>query len=205
MVTESYRVTDPKTLRALSHPLRQRIIFELTVRRSARAADLAEILSEPANAVSYHLRALAKADLIVEAPELARDSRDRVWKAKHPEGIYVSAADSSTAGDVLDREYLSWIQALISETLPRDEQAARARYMGGALLTKKEATDMFMEVAEVLERWRAHGMDAAAADPHDPERVFHYTGAFVGNREVPLKGSGASDSAEEVTPTSEVS
>jgi DNA-binding transcriptional ArsR family regulator len=204
MVKESYRVTDSATLRALAHPLRQRIILELSVRRSARAADLADILGEPANAISYHLRALAKAGLIVEAPELARDSRDRVWTAAHPEGVYVPPGAADPAGDLLDREYVNWISKLIAETIPEDPRATRGRYMGAALLTKDESHTMFLEVAEILERWRAHGMDAAAANPDDPNRVFHYVTAFVGNRDVEPGVKPVSEAAAEV-PTSTVS
>lgn len=202
MVKQSYRVTDPATLRALAHPLRQRIILELSVRRSARAADLAEILGEPANTISYHLRALAKANLIIEAPELARDSRDRVWTAAHPEGVYVAPGAAEAAGDPLEQEFVTWISKLIAETIPEDPRATRGRYMGAALLTKDEAHTMFLEVAETLERWRAHGMDAAAANPEDPERVFHYLAAFVGNRDLqPGVDAGPEDAAEAATST----
>lgn len=184
MVEQSFRVTDSATLRALAHPLRQRIILELSVRHSARAADLAEIVGEPANAVSYHMRSLAKANLLVEAPELARDSRDRVWKLAHPEGIYARPDADDPASDLFDQEYLSWIRSMLRETIPEDPHATRGRYMGAALLTKDESRTMFLELAEVLERWREHGMDAAAANPNDPQRVFHYIAAFVGNRDL---------------------
>lgn len=66
-------------LKALSHPLRRAALREVQQQRYLRAADLAERLGEPANKVSFHLRALADAGLIVEAPERARDRRDRVW------------------------------------------------------------------------------------------------------------------------------
>lgn len=202
MVTQSYRITDSSTLRALAHPLRQRIIMELSVRHSARAADLAEVMGEPANAVSYHLRALAKAALIVEAPELARDNRDRVWKVAHPEGIYVPAEESDLAGDLFDKQYLSWLRALMAETLPEDPRATRGRYMGGALLTKDESKKLFMEIAEVLERWRGHGMDAAALDPHNTDRIFHFTGAFIGNRDDEPSAGTAADLGLESPTTS---
>ncbi len=206
MVKQSYRVTDSATLRALAHPLRQRIILELSVRRSARAADLAEIIGEPANAISYHLRSLAKANLIVEAPELARDSRDRVWTAAHPEGVYVAPGAADPASDLLDQEFVSWVSKLIGETLPEDPLATRGRYMGAALLTKDESHTLFMELAEVLERWREHGMDASAANPDDPERVFHYLAAFVGNRDLPSSAGPDPDSTDaDEAPTTSVS
>lgn len=190
-------MTDPATLRALAHPLRQRIILELSVRHSARAADLAEIIGEPANAVSYHLRSLAKANLLVESPELARDSRDRVWTLAHPEGVHVPASAVDPAGESLDKDFASWVSKMMAETLPADPLATRAKYQGAALLTKTESHSLFMELAEVLERWREHGMDAAAELPKDPERVFHYLAAFVGNRELPAgEYSDATDAGE---------
>ncbi|MEO6941392.1 MAG: helix-turn-helix domain-containing protein [Terrimesophilobacter sp.] len=204
MVKTSYRVTDPATLRALAHPLRQRILMELTVRRSLRAADLADILGEPANAVSYHLRALAKADLLVEAPELARDSRDRVWTLTHPEGVYVPADVGDAGDDVFTDQFLTWVGDLLMERVPKDPRASRGRYVGAALLTKDESHQLFMELAEVLERWREHGMNASAANPHNPNRVFHYTAALVGNRAEDSVLHGNPDDAEE-PPTSSVS
>jgi len=67
-------------LKAYAHPLRRRIARSVTGRGYARAADIAADLGEPANSVSFHLRVLAEAGLIEEAPEHARDKRDRVWK-----------------------------------------------------------------------------------------------------------------------------
>src|SRR5690625_5956976 len=64
-------------LRALAHPLRMQLLQRLGGRGTARAADLAADLGVPANSVSYHLRILAKGGAIVEAPEAARDKRDR--------------------------------------------------------------------------------------------------------------------------------
>src|SRR5690606_22496775 len=68
-------------LKAYAHPLRRRIAKAVGARGHARAADIAADLGVPANSVSFHLRVLADADLIEEAPEHARDKRDRVWKA----------------------------------------------------------------------------------------------------------------------------
>lgn len=76
----SVRLSSPM-LKAMSHPLRRRILELMHGDVPRRAADLAELLGEPANSVSFHLRQLAKAGLIVEAPEHARDRRDRVWMA----------------------------------------------------------------------------------------------------------------------------
>jgi DNA-binding transcriptional ArsR family regulator len=167
-------------LRALAHPLRQRILWELSVRNYARATDLAGILGEPANSVSYHLRALAKADAVEEAPEFARDSRDRVWRLAHPEGFYAPAG--SPAADILAEEQLGWIRDFLHETLEREPGSARGAYLGAAMLTEAEAKGMFGEIAEILERWRLRGAEEATANPDDPERVYHRSVFLIGNR-----------------------
>lgn len=69
-------------LKAYAHPLRRRMIRLFARREHLRAADVAADLDVPANSASFHLRVLADAGLIEEAPEHARDRRDRVWKAR---------------------------------------------------------------------------------------------------------------------------
>ena len=71
-------MTSP-VLKALTHPLRRRIVRLMRSGDPMRATDLAERLDVAANSVSFHLRRLAAAGMIREAPELARDRRDRVW------------------------------------------------------------------------------------------------------------------------------
>lgn len=68
-------------LRALAHPTRRRILRVLPGLESARASDVARTLDIPVNQASFHLRTLGAAGLIQEAPEAARDRRDRVWRA----------------------------------------------------------------------------------------------------------------------------
>ncbi|WOF23209.1 helix-turn-helix domain-containing protein [Microbacterium betulae] len=69
-----------KQLKAKAHPVRLQLEHALGRRGFARAADLAADLGLPANQISFHLRVLADAGLIEEAPEHARDRRDRVWR-----------------------------------------------------------------------------------------------------------------------------
>ncbi|GAB3390997.1 hypothetical protein GCM10027568_15890 [Humibacter soli] len=166
-------------LRALAHPLRQRIMWELGARDHLRAADLAKITGEPANSLSFHLRSLAKAGLIKELPDLAKDSRDRVWGMTYPEGVYFPEADLARNTLIADR--LDWLRGILDESLPRDPKAARLLYMAAAVLTKKEAQQLSDEVAELFEKWRAYGAKAAEEHPDDPDRVFHFTAAFIGN------------------------
>lgn len=77
-------------LKAMANPLRRRIFATLAAMDFARAADLSERLDVPANSLSFHLRVLAEAGLIEDAPELARDRRDRVWRAM-PGGLTIGS------------------------------------------------------------------------------------------------------------------
>ena len=64
-------VHDPRVLRAVAHPVRNRILTELSASGPMRAADVAQELGIPANQASFHLRQLAKYGLVEEAPDTA--------------------------------------------------------------------------------------------------------------------------------------
>ncbi|MBV7363280.1 helix-turn-helix domain-containing protein [Actinomycetaceae bacterium TAE3-ERU4] len=64
---------------AMAHPVRLAILEELEKLGYARVTDLAEKLHLAGNSLSYHMKILARANLVVESPEKARDKRDRVW------------------------------------------------------------------------------------------------------------------------------
>src|SRR5690625_2989986 len=99
-------------LRALAHPLRMQLLQRLGGRGTARAADLAADLGVPANSVSYHLRILAKGGAIVEAPEAARDKRDRVWKLAQLSFDTARTGQSLQDGTVVDTDYIAASSAL---------------------------------------------------------------------------------------------
>src|SRR6478752_2321235 len=86
-------LSDPRVLRAIAHPVRTRVLDELQAAGPARAADIARELGIPANQASFHLRQLAKYGLVEEAPEEARDKRDRVWRLVDPSGISFRTTD----------------------------------------------------------------------------------------------------------------
>ncbi|WP_227998042.1 winged helix-turn-helix domain-containing protein [Nocardia australiensis] len=73
-------ITDPAALRALAHPLRQRILRALAENGPATSTALAAALGENTGATSYHLRQLAEHGFIEEAPELAK-GKERWWRS----------------------------------------------------------------------------------------------------------------------------
>ncbi|WP_082569186.1 ArsR/SmtB family transcription factor [Microbacterium sp. Root180] len=73
------RVLDSGALRALAHPLRVRMYDILSQYGPQTASSLAERLGESTGSTSYHLRALAKHDLIREAEDRGT-GRERWWE-----------------------------------------------------------------------------------------------------------------------------
>lgn len=66
-------------LKALTHPLRVRLLKELRTNGPATASLLGRRLGESSGATSYHLRQLERHGFVEEAPE-AGDGRDRWWR-----------------------------------------------------------------------------------------------------------------------------
>ncbi len=73
---------DPRAMRAVAHPVRLAMLDYLSRVDSATATECATHVDASPSACSYHLRALARWDLVEEAP--ARDGREHRWrKVKH--------------------------------------------------------------------------------------------------------------------------
>lgn len=104
-------------LKAMANPLRRRIFATLAAMDAARAADLAGRLEVPANSLSFHLRVLAEAGLIEEAPELAKDRRDRVWRVM-PGGLTIGSPEHPT----LDEDRLAMDAYLTQQERDRVRQ-----------------------------------------------------------------------------------
>lgn len=169
-------ITEPEALRALAHPVRQRILMQLSVLGHARAADLAEAIGQPANSVSFHLRVLAKAGMIVEAPEHARDKRDRVWT--NVAQTYSVKADSPGAGEAIVRPALRWTSDVFARHGREDDAAKRQFMLLTLLLTREQADQMAHEISELLSRWTNESHQAAREDPGVAREVYQVLSAF---------------------------
>jgi Helix-turn-helix domain len=73
------RITDPKALRALAHPIRMSLIGLLRTEGPLTATRAAELLGESSASCSFHLRQLAKYGMAEEAP--GGQGRERPWQA----------------------------------------------------------------------------------------------------------------------------
>ncbi|GAB3271626.1 helix-turn-helix domain-containing protein [Microbacterium sp. MEC084] len=77
-----HRVLGVAALRALAHPLRMRILDILSQNGPQTSSTLAELTGESSGSTSYHLRILARQDLIREIPERST-GRERWWERPH--------------------------------------------------------------------------------------------------------------------------
>ncbi|MBT2450862.1 winged helix-turn-helix transcriptional regulator [Streptomyces sp. ISL-43] len=97
---EQQRVLDPErdapALKALTHPLRIRLLGMLRLDGPATASELAVRTGESSASTSYHLRVLAKYAFVVEAEN--RDGRERRWQAVHSVTSWSNKAMEATPG-----------------------------------------------------------------------------------------------------------
>jgi predicted ArsR family transcriptional regulator len=160
---------DPRILRAIAHPTRNRILSELFAAGPLRAADIARVMDIPANQASFHLRQLAKYGLVEEAPDAARDRRDRVWQLTDADGISVDTREmldrpgGKAAYAVFQRSAVAWGHHLVERALASDPDRPVKRSVSewALRLTAQESQELLAEMAEVVERWRQRTQDAA--------------------------------------------
>ena len=108
----------PQQMKALTHPVRVRMLGLLRIDGPATATTLADGLRLNTGATSYHLRQLAQAGFVAEATELG-NARDRWWKAAHQTTTTDTAGPADPeARDTLDA-YLQSVVVVTTERLQR--------------------------------------------------------------------------------------
>ncbi len=162
-------VHDPKLLRAIAHPVRNRILTELSATGSMRAADIARELDVPANQASFHLRQLAKYGLVEEDPAAARDKRDRVWRVISTDGYSVSLGEiervpgGRAAAQVFRRNAAGWAHQVVDQAYRADRPTDAHRSVSdhALKLTKAEAKQLNQEMIDLVSSWadRTRGSD----------------------------------------------
>lgn len=167
---------DPGILRALAHPLRGALLYELHARGSANATVLARAVDAPVNSVSFHLRQLARFGLIEEVAGQSPDARQRWWKPASREGIRVSRETLSdvpggeAAIEVFRRNAVAVWTRLVNRFFSDHSDPKQVWRSNDVplLLTPDEARELGDELAAVLGRWLArsqqHAPDSGQTD-----------------------------------------
>ncbi len=149
-------LTDPRAIRALAHPARQRIIDELYGGKVLTATECAELAGLTPSATSYHLRALSRWG-IIERADTSADGRERPWRA--PAQSLVISSQSTGSGRLASQAMMRTnVNRLIEQFEqmsgddPWDELSMMSRTR--LWLTKAEAEKLGKELTEVIERYR---------------------------------------------------
>ena len=160
------RVDDPGAMRALAHPVRMRLLGDLRSRGPQPVGALAQRFGLAPGSASYHLRTLAAHGFVVEAPELARDGRERWWRA----AAELTSWDPAAAqGDperwaalgalrrVVLRGYVETLEAALEAEaeLPREWVAASFQGDDRLDLTVTELAELRAELTALFDRWHA--------------------------------------------------
>jgi DNA-binding transcriptional ArsR family regulator len=161
-----------EALRALAHPLRVRIMNELSDFGPLTASGLAERLGESSGSTSYHLRQLAKHGIIVEV-EGKGSGRERWWRMA-PGGITIGSPETletpagREATELISREWQQNNERRLAAYLRYGLDALGAEWSQAATLstshlqlTMEQLAEYGREYYEMQEKlkakWKAEG------------------------------------------------
>lgn len=187
---------DPRILRAIAHPTRNRVLHELSAGGSLRAADIARRIDIPANQASFHLRQLAKYGLVEEDPDAARDRRDRVWRLTDTDGIHIRPDEmiaqpgGEAAYAVFRRNAVEWGRHLVERAFdPREGGGERKKSSSeyALRLTSEEAEQLTAELDQVMKRWREQTR-AASDEGRETYAILQLIQPYPGLPEQPARG-----------------
>lgn len=163
---EPLRLTDPKAMRALAHPVRMALLDLLGVAGTLTATQASEILGEsPANC-AFHLRTLAKYGFAREAG--GGRGRERPW-TRTRRVISISSAQqdnpqAAVAAGALGSVYFErWAERArrvfgSHERLPGWERATQMN-RSAVFLTAEETVQVGHEIQEIIDRYRGRERD----------------------------------------------
>ena len=168
-MAEKFIDADPRILRAIAHPLRSTLLYELFARGTANATTLAEAVGQPVNSVSFHLRQLAKYGLIEEAEGVGGDARQRWWRPAMSSGVRVqdralsATAEGRSSLEVFKSTVVARWQALVARFFASREETDEVWASSDVpmMLTDSEARACNEELLTVLDKWVERGRTSA--------------------------------------------
>ena len=187
------QVTDVRALRALAHPLRNRLLGQLRLNGPATASQLGRVVGESSGSTSYHLRQLAEYGFVEEV-EGQGTARERWWRARH-------RMTSWQAADLLAQEGGSEVQDEMTrlqidqharvldawhtqkEALGPEWAAVASLNDHGMRLRPDQARELADELNAVLDRWMT---DHPADQPAEGTELVFVLTDLVPLKEWPL-------------------
>lgn len=163
---------NPTALKALTHPVRLRMLGMLRSEGPATATALAARLGINTGATSYHLRQLAQHGFIVDDPDHG-NARERWWKAAHASTRLTMVPDDPAARDT-HAAYLQSVAVVHTEALqrateerdllPKPWQEASTLSDWQLRITPDRARELVDAMQAVVEGWEETPDDAEGAE-----------------------------------------
>lgn len=166
MADSRRRITDPKALRALAHPLRWRLLEVVSREGTATATQCAQETGESVASCSYHLNMLAKYDYVEHAE--GGQGREKPWRLVHAgqemsnvgvEGESALAMQAAS-GAFLDYALTQIRERQLSTHLEPDEwRAAVGIDNSNDYLTPAEVAGLRAEFTKRIDQFRERRMN----------------------------------------------
>jgi predicted ArsR family transcriptional regulator len=169
---QTIKLTDPRALRALAHPLRMNILGLLRREGALTATQCGERTGESPASCSFHLRQLARYGLVEEAG--GGRGRNRPWRATAWSTSWPSYSedpDVAAGADLLSRtvasryleRFLGWLEQ--RRRYPPEWQEAATMGDVSLYLTAEELADLDRELDALAERYAARTRNPTLRPP----------------------------------------
>lgn len=165
-------VTDPRTMRAITHPVRQALLEALGLEGPLTATQAGELIGEPPNTCSFHFRQLAKYGFVEEAEK--GPGRMRPWRLTSTGMRFTDVhqdAETTMAARALDRmlreRYFTRLQAFYDtrSSYPRQWQETTGGSQYILHVTPDELRALDEQVSAILLQYRDRIADQALRPP----------------------------------------
>lgn len=159
------RLTDPKAMRAVAHPVRMALFDLFNVHPTLTATQASELLGEsPANC-AFHLRTLAKYGFVVEAG--GGRGRERPWAAAHRSITLTergqdpqAALAAKSLADFFHERVLDRIRhAFAQHARPAGWEHVSESAVHVAYLTPEETEQVAREMSDIMKRYENRRYD----------------------------------------------
>lgn len=181
------RLTDPRALRAMAHPIRLSLIGLLRREGPLTATRAGELIGESSASCSFHLRQLAKYGLVEEAG--GGRGRERPWRATTlftswpdvAEGPEAAAA-SSLLSSVIAERYFESLMRWLDAKPDAPGQWQHAAHFGDTMLyvTPEELEGLAAETQAMMDRFLDR-LEHPERRPPGARRVTYLHLAFPGD------------------------
>lgn len=161
-------LTDPRELRAMTHPVRLALLEVLNVHPALTATEAGELIGESPTTCSFHLRQLAKYGFVEEAGDAP--GRRRPWRLAVRQIHFSSTggdAEMSAASNALENLLVErWVSRFsdwqrVRSSYPEDWQAVATAAEFLVHVTSDELAELQSEMLRLVSRFEGRNADSS--------------------------------------------